>query len=214
MSHNSRTIYPHALRQGPDDLRFRGVERQGCRRVGLRPLGQLQLSASTDTGVVERPRRTSLRPLPQPPPVPRAFASGSLMAWQVNCVLAYIEAHIETSLRATELAALARLSSGHFSRAFRVSIGQSPHAYVLCRRVEWAKRLMLSEELAAAGGDRPLLWPLGSGTPVAVVSQAGRRNPQRMAQKIPSAAFSPGTTGHAAMRRCRLAIHCAASSAS
>jgi len=146
MSHNSRTIYPHALRQGPDDLRFRGVERQGCRRVGLRPLGQLQLSASTDTGVVERPRRTALRPLPQPPPVPRAFASGSLMAWQVNRVLAYIEEHIETSLRATELAALARLSSGHFSRAFRVSIGQSPHAYVLCRRVEWAKRLMLSED--------------------------------------------------------------------
>ena len=65
------------------------------------------------------------------------------MAWQADRVLAHIEAHIEMPLRATELAALVRLSNSYFFRAFKVSFGQPPHAYILCRRVERAKLLML-----------------------------------------------------------------------
>jgi AraC-like DNA-binding protein len=44
------------------------------------------------------------------------------------------------------LAAVARLSVSHFSRAFRVSFGQPPHGYVMSRRIEKAKRLILSNE--------------------------------------------------------------------
>ena len=43
-----------------------------------------------------------------------------------------------------DLAVLARLSSYHFCRAFRDSFGASPHGYLMRRRVERAKGLMLT----------------------------------------------------------------------
>jgi AraC-like DNA-binding protein len=103
---------------------------------------------SPPNGATEPPRRTVLAFEPQDPPVPKTFAPGSLMAWQADRVLAHIEMQLETSLRAQELAALTRLSSSHFCHAFKVSFGVSPHAYVLRRRVERAKRLMVSAEAA------------------------------------------------------------------
>jgi AraC family transcriptional regulator len=71
---------------------------------------------------------------------------GGLAAWQVNRVRAYIEANLETPLKALDLATTTRLSVSHFSRAFRISFGQSPHAYVMIRRAERAKRLMLLDD--------------------------------------------------------------------
>jgi AraC-like DNA-binding protein len=68
------------------------------------------------------------------------------MAWQANRVLAHIEIHIEMPLRTMELAALVRLSNSYFFHAFKISFWQPPHAYVLCRRVERAKLLMLLPE--------------------------------------------------------------------
>jgi transcriptional regulator GlxA family with amidase domain len=72
-------------------------------------------------------------------------SSGSLAAWQVKRAMLHIETNIEATLAASELAAIARLSVSHFSRAFRVSFGQPPHTYVMARRIEKAKRLMLSD---------------------------------------------------------------------
>lgn len=73
-------------------------------------------------------------------------AKGGLAPWQVRKVIAHIEANLDTSIRSSELAAIARLSPCHFSRVFRDSFGCSPLEYVMRRRVEHAQGLMLSTD--------------------------------------------------------------------
>jgi transcriptional regulator GlxA family with amidase domain len=67
-----------------------------------------------------------------------------LAPWQVQQVTAKVTERLSTKLSVAELAAIARLSSHHFSRAFKVSFGRSPHAYILCQRIERAQHLMLT----------------------------------------------------------------------
>lgn len=62
-------------------------------------------------------------------------------------VLAYIDAHVACPVTLAELAALARTSVRHFSRAFRQSTGDSPHQYLLRQRVERAKILLADREI-------------------------------------------------------------------
>src|SRR6185369_9597430 len=69
-----------------------------------------------------------------------------LAPWQVRRVLAHIEANLSTPLRNKDLAAIARLSTFHFNVAFRNSVGDSPHGYLIRRRVERAQGLMLSTD--------------------------------------------------------------------
>ena len=69
-----------------------------------------------------------------------------LAPWQVRKVLAHIEANLGTQLRNKDLAAVARLSEYHFNVAFRHSVGEAPHGYIIRRRVERAQGLMLSTE--------------------------------------------------------------------
>ncbi len=73
-------------------------------------------------------------------------ARQGLAPWQVRRVLAHIESNLGTTLRNKDLAAVARLSTFHFAVAFRSSVGDSPHGYVIRRRVERAQGLMLSTE--------------------------------------------------------------------
>ncbi len=52
--------------------------------------------------------------------------------------------------RPLDLAALARaalMSSGHFSRQFRATYGETPYAYLMTRRIERAKALLRRGEL-------------------------------------------------------------------
>jgi AraC family transcriptional regulator len=75
---------------------------------------------------------------------PAAPTRQGLAPWQVRRVLAHIEANLGTPLRNKDLAAVARLSVFHFNVAFRNSVGDSPHEYLIRRRVERAQGLMLS----------------------------------------------------------------------
>jgi AraC-like DNA-binding protein len=59
-------------------------------------------------------------------------------------VAGYIDSNLGQSIRNEDLAALLRLNISHFARAFRESVGESPHEYVIRRRVERARELMLS----------------------------------------------------------------------
>jgi AraC-like DNA-binding protein len=77
---------------------------------------------------------------------PSTCPQGGLAAWQVRRAVAYIEAHLESTIRVKDLAALTRLSTSHFSRAFKRSFGQAPMTYVTGRRVELAQRLLLTTE--------------------------------------------------------------------
>ena len=76
----------------------------------------------------------------RPPEGPRAL--GGLAPWQVNRVAAYIESNLGGNIQATDLATLANLSTSHFFRGFKASVGLTPFEYVSQRRVELALRLM------------------------------------------------------------------------
>jgi AraC-like DNA-binding protein len=53
-------------------------------------------------------------------------------------------------LRVDDLARAARLSRAHFSREFRRAFGDSPHAYLLTRRLERAAALLRSTDRSVA----------------------------------------------------------------
>lgn len=59
-------------------------------------------------------------------------------------VLDYIEAHLGENIRLDDLAAIACSSPHHFSRAFKASTGRPPSVYLLERRVDRAKRMLVT----------------------------------------------------------------------
>ena len=71
---------------------------------------------------------------------------GRLLAWQVRQVLTYIDSHITDRVLVVDLSALVRCGEAHFSRLFKRTFGESPHAFVVKRRVELAARRMLDTE--------------------------------------------------------------------
>jgi AraC family transcriptional regulator len=73
-------------------------------------------------------------------------SQGALVAWQVNRVRAYIDAHLETSIQIRDLAAVARRSTAYFCRAFKATFGETPHAFVVGRRLHRAAELMLTSD--------------------------------------------------------------------
>ena len=70
--------------------------------------------------------------------------SGGLSPFQVRNVRNFIEANLDSPICVEDLATLAKLSRYHFSRAFRQSFDDTPHAYVMRRRIERAQGLMLT----------------------------------------------------------------------
>lgn len=70
-------------------------------------------------------------------------ASHGLPRWKVLQLEAYVQAHLGGSLGVDQLARQAGLSTSYFCRAFKRSVGLSPHAYVMRQRFEYACRLML-----------------------------------------------------------------------
>jgi len=65
-----------------------------------------------------------------------------LAPWQVARVKAFIDANLAGAIAVEQLAALARLSTSYFSRAFRSTVGMPPCAYVIRRRVERAEEMI------------------------------------------------------------------------
>lgn len=66
---------------------------------------------------------------------------------QLAKVIDYIEAHFDTPLLTSELAAIAAMSVAQFGRSFKAATGYSPHNYVTIRRIEHAKRMLRLGEL-------------------------------------------------------------------
>ena len=54
----------------------------------------------------------------------------------------YIEAHLADDLSLATMATEVELNPFYLSRVFKAALGQSPHQYVVGRRVERAKRLL------------------------------------------------------------------------
>src|ERR1700757_2172206 len=71
-------------------------------------------------------------------------ARGGLAAWQILRVQAYIDSNLHRTIHIRDLSAVARRSPAHFSRKFKLAVGESPHAYVVSRRLERASHLMIT----------------------------------------------------------------------
>ncbi len=69
-----------------------------------------------------------------------------LAPWQRQRIIRYVENNLHEVIRTEDLAAIARLSVSHFSRAFRDSFDETPYAYVLGQRVARAKALMATSD--------------------------------------------------------------------
>src|SRR6202158_4088204 len=119
---------------------------------------------------------------------------GGLAAWQILRVRAYIDNNLHRTIHIRDLSAVARRSKAHFSRKFKLAVGESPHAYVVRRRLERACHLMmtstssLSEIALSVGfsdqahlsrlfrqafGRSPASWRRERGIPGDVTSRAG-----------------------------------------
>jgi AraC family transcriptional regulator len=78
----------------------------------------------------------------------RPLAAGRLSGERLRRVLDYIEDHIEDSLSLSELAAIGCLSPFHFSRCFKRSMGMGLQRYLIRRRIEHARRLIVETDIS------------------------------------------------------------------
>lgn len=67
---------------------------------------------------------------------------GGLAPWQARRCIEYLHDHASANVGLEQLAALVSLSSYHFARAFRQTVGVPPHRYQLNLRIEKAKILL------------------------------------------------------------------------
>jgi AraC family transcriptional regulator len=74
---------------------------------------------------------------------PASSSRRALPERRLRDVLEYIEAHLDEDLTLAELAAVARFSVSHFKPLFKQAVGVPVHRYVVERRVERARLLVL-----------------------------------------------------------------------
>lgn len=132
-----------------------GPQQQDRRERGKLAATVIKLLADADD-VIDRDRNAAraciarasalLRDDVRPAHAPAALVQGGLAPWQISRVKAHVEANLESTLRMRDLAAIARLSTGHFCRAFTRSFGVAPFAYVAGRRLARAQELMLTTD--------------------------------------------------------------------
>lgn len=73
-------------------------------------------------------------------------ALGKLAGWQINRVTAHIDNHLAERIQVEDLSAIARRSTAHFCRAFKQTLGETPHSFITKRRLDRAQRLMLTSD--------------------------------------------------------------------
>jgi AraC family transcriptional regulator len=90
--------------------------------------------------------------------LPDAKLPGSKMSeTAIRTVCDFIEEHLSTQITLEDLAALVHLSPFHFARCFKASTGLAPHQYLIARRMELAKRLVLTTTLTVS----QIGWSIG-----------------------------------------------------
>jgi AraC family transcriptional regulator len=94
----------------------------------------IALALSQHAGAIPRPAKTGPRLAPR----------------QIRSVQSYVTEHLGRSITLAELASAAGLSSFHFLRAFKQSLGVTPRQYVLDQRMERARSLLAGSNLSIA----------------------------------------------------------------
>ena len=81
---------------------------------------------------------------------PLSSVRGGLSPWQLRLARRRLDQHVEGDLKLDELAAECGLSPSHFARAFSASTGVPPYRWLLQRRIECAKSLILGGDISLA----------------------------------------------------------------
>jgi AraC family transcriptional regulator len=71
----------------------------------------------------------------------------TMSGWRMRRVIEYIEEHLDGNLSLEAMAAEVEISPMYLARAFKAAIGQSPHRYVLGRRIDRAKELLRNTDI-------------------------------------------------------------------
>jgi AraC family transcriptional regulator len=80
-----------------------------------------------------------------------------LDARSIAALCNYIEDRLFDSLTLEGMAQAARLSLFHFARCFEACTGLAPHQYVLARRIDWAKRQIMT----TSSSIKDVAWAIG-----------------------------------------------------
>jgi AraC family transcriptional regulator len=129
---HDKTIQEQLMLRNMDELESEGSE-QAFRPVILQPESDLPVQHLMPPGTM----------------VPAGFARGGLPPRVLRRIREYIEGNIDRRISVELLAGLANLSVCYFVRAFKHSMGTTPHDYLIRQRVERTKHLL-------SGGDMPL----------------------------------------------------------
>ena len=77
-------------------------------------------------------------------------ARGGLAPWQARRVAEIIREGLGGDLRLADLARECGLSVSHFTRAFRTTFGMSPYRWLVARKIDFAKGLLMTSGLSIA----------------------------------------------------------------
>ncbi|WP_374573992.1 helix-turn-helix domain-containing protein [Phenylobacterium sp.] len=75
---------------------------------------------------------------------------GLIAPFRMRRVLEHIESRLDEKISVGELAQVAGLSEAHFARAFRHTMGEAPHRFILSRRIERVRELLGRTDLDLA----------------------------------------------------------------
>jgi AraC family transcriptional regulator len=107
---------------------------------------QLYRKETTAHGTILKATSLLRQQIDPPSPQEAPDGRGRLLAWQARKVRDYIDSHITGPVLVADLGALVRRSEAHFSRSFKRTFGESPHVFLVRRRVELAAQYMLTTD--------------------------------------------------------------------
>jgi AraC family transcriptional regulator len=103
------------------------------------PAAPLLLDSLLESFLVRLAQRHVSRPLAM-----HSASTVALAPHRLRRVLDFIEANLSRDVSLADLGSAAGTSQFHFSRAFHLATGCSPYQYLLSRRIEYAKVLLLA----------------------------------------------------------------------
>jgi AraC-like DNA-binding protein len=127
--------------------RFTRAGTDECWHVLITPplCGSKGWRSATDVAIHARPRMSMLRNAPMAESLPPN--RGGLSPARTHRICEYIHSNLDQNISLEALAEMAGLSTHHFARAFKQTVGMPPHGYVLQRRIEHAQKMLRNTDL-------------------------------------------------------------------
>jgi AraC family transcriptional regulator len=105
---------------------------------------------SSCLGHLETAVQTYLRRTHSVIPLSPQVTRGGLAPWQLRRAQEMMRSHLDEAVPLAELARASGLSPGHFARAFKQTMGQPPHRWLMEQRIDKAKQLLIGTTLSLA----------------------------------------------------------------